>query len=234
MQQTRYLKEMEKVVFDKDFAKKNPDLELYYMSRGVKRENVIRYDITEIPPQMLGQEFVKTKGHYHLEGQPELYVVLEGAAIYLMQKTEGEQVKDVYAIEAKKGDFVIIPSGYGHITINPSEKELKMANWVSEKCQNVYHFFEKMQGACYYYTKGGWIKNKNYKEVPVLRFEKPLKEKPQNLDFLKNTGWTRADFSGRGEIGTRAWFRIMWLKDLVGSTPTVRTICGFLYFEIKK
>jgi len=41
-----------------------------------------------------------------------------------------------------------------------------------------------MQGACYFYTKSGWIKNKNYKFVPKIRFEKPLKEKPKNLDFL--------------------------------------------------
>lgn len=187
--QTRYLREMEKVVFDKGLAKENPDLEVYYIERGIKREDGLRYDVTILPPRLLGQEFVKTKGHYHLKGEQELYIVLEGKAIYLMQKTEGESVRDVYVIRAERGDFVIIPSGYGHITINPSEKELKMGNWVSEKCENVYGFFEKMQGACYFAiaqkSKIKWIRNKNYKKIPELRFEKPLKEKPQNLDFLK-------------------------------------------------
>jgi oxalate decarboxylase/phosphoglucose isomerase-like protein (cupin superfamily) len=42
-----------------------------------------------------------------------------------------------------------------------------------------------MQGACYYYTKNGWIKNENYKNVPPLRFEESLKSEPTNLDFLK-------------------------------------------------
>ena len=42
-----------------------------------------------------------------------------------------------------------------------------------------------MKGAGYFYTKRGWIKNKNYAKIPKLRIEKPLKSKPKNLDFLK-------------------------------------------------
>jgi len=42
-----------------------------------------------------------------------------------------------------------------------------------------------MKGAGYFYTKSGWIKNKNYGKVLQLRFERPLKSKPKNLDFLK-------------------------------------------------
>ncbi len=111
---------------------------------------------------------------------------------------EAGQIDDVYAVTAKKGDSIIIPQGYGHITINPSEtEELKMANWLSDNCKSDYSPFVKMQGACYYYVKNGpasakgfgeaqWIKNENYKLVPELRFEKPSKSIPQNLDFLKN------------------------------------------------
>ena len=182
-QQTRYLKEMEKVVFDKNFAKENPDLELYYIYRGVKKENGIRYDITVIPPQMLGEEFVRTKGHYHANDFQELYTVLEGEAIFFFQKGK-EKIEGVIVIQAKKGDWVLVPREYAHITINPSKKELKIGNWVSEKCENLYQPLEKMGGPCYFYTIDGWIKNKNYEEVPELRFEKPLKEKPKNLDFL--------------------------------------------------
>ena len=74
---------------------------------------------------------------------------------------------------------------FAAIIINPSKKELKIANWVSVKNKNVYEELEKMKGAGYFYTKSGWIKNKNYKKVPKLRFEKPLKSMPKNLDFLK-------------------------------------------------
>lgn len=181
----RYLNDMRDVIYDKEWLKDAPNLELYYMYRGLKEKDGLRYDITVIPAKMLGQEFVKTKGHEHLGKYGELYIVLEGEAIYLMQKRKEREIEDVYAIKAKKGNVAIIPPGYGHVTINPSEEDLKMANWISKNCQSDYQLFEKMQGACYYYTKEGWIKNKNYKEVPQLRFEKPLRSIPENLDFLK-------------------------------------------------
>jgi glucose-6-phosphate isomerase len=88
-------------------------------------------------------------------------------------------------IKAKKGDIIKIPAGYGHVTINPSNQELKMANWVKEEDKGNFSLFEKTHGACYYYTKNGWVKNENYKNVPELRFEEPLKSIPQDLNFLK-------------------------------------------------
>jgi glucose-6-phosphate isomerase len=188
----RYLKDMEKVVYDKEWLKKAPkDMELYYMYRGIdppqilprakieagKGKSGLRYDITIIPPKMLGKEFVKTKGHNH--PVEEKYIVLEGEAIFLVQKGK-EKIEDVYAVKAKKGDEVIIPANYDdHIVINPSNQELKIGNWISEDCKNEYETIEKMKGACYFYIKGpstklgvDWVKNKNYKEIPKLRFEK--------------------------------------------------------------
>jgi glucose-6-phosphate isomerase len=183
----RRLDDVRNVLFDKDWAKTAPDLELYYMYRGLKEENGIRYDITILSAMMLGKEFNKTKGHEHIGKYGEIYTVLEGEAIYLMQSATDNKISDAYAVMAKKGDFVIIPPGYGHVTINPSEKEdLKMANWMAANVKSDYSLFEKMQGACYYYTKSGWIKNENYKETPKLRFEQPSKSLPENLDFLKN------------------------------------------------
>jgi len=206
----RFLYDMKEVLYDQKWAKKSPNFELYYMYRGVKPRRRafgslrgkekrglpaqilknktwegLRYDITVIPPRMLGEEFVKTKGHEHLGNFGELYTVLKGKVIYLIQKFKKNQIIDVYAVKAKKGESVIVPPGYGHITINPASQELKEANWCSEKCKNIYDLYEKKQGACYYYTKSGWIKNKNYKKISKLRFEKPLKKMPRNLDFLK-------------------------------------------------
>jgi len=183
--QIRFLKEMEKMVYDRNFARKFPDLQIYYIYRGIEKGNGIRYDITVVPPQMLAREFVKTKGHSHWGNFSELYHVLEGKAIFLMQKEKGKIVEDIYAIEAKRGDFIIVPPKYTHLTINPSKAELKLGNWISERCKNIYEPLEKMGGACYFYTKKGWIKNKNYKKVPKLRFKKPLKQKPESLEFLR-------------------------------------------------
>lgn len=171
----RYLDDMREVLYDRDFAKKSPNLGLYHMSRGVKEKDGLRYDITVIPPQMLGKEFVKTLGHEHSDNFGEIYTVLSGEALYLIQKVKKDKVEDVYAIKAKKGENVIIPAGYGHITINASKKILKESNWIAKDCKNIYDLFLKNRGACYHYTDKGWIKNKNYKSVPKLRFEKPLK-----------------------------------------------------------
>lgn len=180
----RCLNDMSQVIYDKEWLKNAPDSELYYMYRGLKEKDGLRYDITVVPAKMLGQEFVKTKGHYHSGKCQEIYIVLEGEAIYLMQKQKNNEIEDVYSVKAKKGDIVIIPSHYGHVTINPASQELKMANWISEECKSDYQPILKKQGACYFYTKQGWIKNKNYSQIPELRFEKPLKEMPNNLDFL--------------------------------------------------
>ncbi|MBI3631395.1 MAG: glucose-6-phosphate isomerase [Candidatus Staskawiczbacteria bacterium] len=187
----RHLNNMREVIYDKEWLKTADNSELYYMYRAVEEKDKIRYDITIVPSAMLGSEFIKTKGHYHKEGHQEIYTVLEGQAIYLMQKRKNgnpEEIEDVYAVKAEKGDIVIIPPFYGHITINPSEtKELKMANWVSPQCESDYSLYEKMQGACYYYLKTGWVKNENYKIVPDLRFEEPSKSLPEDLNFLKQS-----------------------------------------------
>ena len=183
----RKLNDMKAVIADQKWLKTTTDSDLYYMYRGLEEKDELRYDITVVPAQMLGSEFVKTKGHYHIGAWQELYTVLEGESIYLKQKKNNNgDIEDVFAVRAKKGESVIMKPFYGHVTINPSKTEkLKMANWISDKCKSDYSFFEKMQGACYYYTVNGWIKNENYKSVPELRFEEPLKSIPQNLSFLR-------------------------------------------------
>lgn len=180
----RYSRDLKEVVMDERWLKSAKNFPVYYMYRGVKRRGGLRYDITEIVPAMLGKEFPKTKGHEHSENFQEIYTVLKGRALYLVQKCKNGEVLDVFAVKARKGESVVIPPGYGHITINPLRETLKESNWVAEECKNIYDLFEKMRGACYYYTKSGWVKNRNYKKVPKLKFKKPLKSSPKNLDFL--------------------------------------------------
>lgn len=181
----RYLKELAKVLYDQEWLRGAKNFPVYHIQRGVKKKNGLRYDITTIPAKMLGKEFAKTKGHRHKGPCQELYIVLEGKATFLIQRNQGMKVKEIYAIKGKRGDSVIIPSYFGHITINSSKWKLKIGNWISEKCRSDYNFFEKMQGGAYYYTQSGWIKNKNYKKVPKLKFKKPLKSIPKDLDFLQ-------------------------------------------------
>lgn len=175
----RYADDMKDVLFDKKYTKNDP---LYYMYRAIEEKNGFRYDITEIPSRMLGSEFVKTKGHYHDDFQ-EIYIVLEGEAIFLMQKGK-EKIEDIYFVHAKKGEIVIIPYGYGHVTINPANKDLKMANWVSDDAGHDYESIQKKHGAAYFYTTSGWIKNNTYASVPNLREEKPLKKLTKGIEEI--------------------------------------------------
>lgn len=180
--EARYASELRKILLETDCLK-GKDFPLYFIFRGIKKEKEIRYDITIIPPKMLGKEFVKTKGHFHLGKYGELYKVLSGKGIFLLQKGKNK-VEDVYFVEAKSGNYVLIPPDYGHVTINPGKKILKIANWVSENCLSDYQTVEKKKGMCYYYTIEGWVKNKKYTKVPQLKEKKPLSKKPRNLNFL--------------------------------------------------
>ena len=82
----RSVRELRKVLYDQNWVKTAPNFNVYYVWRGIKKENGLRYDITIIPQRMLGQESPKTKGHKHLQGSQELITVLEGKAYYLSQR----------------------------------------------------------------------------------------------------------------------------------------------------
>lgn len=154
---------------------------LYFMYREVARNpedrawlasRNLRYDLTVIPPAVLCGEKVKTKGHYHPAnpsgvGYPEVYEVLEGSAHYLLQNRD---LSDVVLIEAGAGARVIIPPSYGHVTINPQNSTLIMANIVSTEFSSDYGEYEKKQGAAYYeLSDGSFIRNPRYSQIPPLR-----------------------------------------------------------------
>jgi glucose-6-phosphate isomerase len=136
-------------------------------------EQSIRFDITVIPPRDLCGEWMKTKGHYHPEspsgtGYPEIYEVLGGEAHYLIQTRD---CADVVMVAATAGDIVVVPPGYGHVTINPSRTEvLQMANLVSSSFQSDYLPYENLRGAVFYeMISGAFVKNPLYPQKPRLR-----------------------------------------------------------------
>jgi glucose-6-phosphate isomerase, archaeal len=155
---------------------------VYAMYRDVARseedhewlqEQHIRFDITVIPPRDLCGEWMKTKGHYHPEspsgtGYPEIYEVLEGEAHYLIQTRD---CADVVLIAASAGEIVVVPPGYGHVTINPSPTAtLRMANLVSSLFQSDYRPYENLRGAIFYeMTSGTFLKNPLYPQKARLR-----------------------------------------------------------------
>lgn len=154
----------------------------YYMYRGAVQsagdrawmeDRKLRFDITVIPPRTLCGEYIKTKGHYHPadpsgSGYPEIYEVLAGEAHYLIQAAD---CSDIVLIAARSGDVVVIPPGYGHVTINPSKRSvLEMANIVSSAFESNYQDYENRHGAAYYEMEnGGLVKNPAYPRHTNLR-----------------------------------------------------------------
>ncbi len=192
----RRLFDMKDVIYDREWLSSADNIELYYMYRELSlskndalamKEHGLRYDITIIPPRMLGCEFVKTAGHYHPEVTgtdttfPEMYEVLSGEAQYLMQKLEDDKIKDVILVKAGEGDKVIIPPGYGHLTINASRKVLKMANWVARDFESIYAPMKEKGGGAYFFLEKGIVKNSRYSEVSEIRNIAPFNVKELGL-----------------------------------------------------
>jgi glucose-6-phosphate isomerase len=176
--QVRTIEELRPLLYDQNC---NSDEPLYLMYRDLSRDDRerewlskhhLRYDITVIPPRILCKEYVKTKGHYHPKnpagiGYPEVYEVLEGMAHYLLQH---RTLNDLILIPAVRGERVIIPPDYGHVTINPGSETLVMANIVSTDFSSEYDEYERYHGAVYYELEGGvLIKNPYYPGIQPLR-----------------------------------------------------------------
>ena len=200
----RRLKDVVDVIYP--LVKVEPDkTPLYYMYRGVYRESDreifekynVRHDITVILPGFMGEEFIRTMGHFHplkpdkSETYPEYYEVLHGEALYLFQKnTPDMDVEEVFIVSAKKGDKVLIDPNYGHATINPGESPLVMANLVADNFKSDYKPIKEKQGPAYYYIKNHlgeheFYPNPNYKNSPELKLL-PADEKSQPVSINEN------------------------------------------------
>ena len=81
---------------------------------------------------------------------------------------------------------MLVPPGYGHVTINASEKTLEMANWVCRDFSSVYEPIKRLSGASYFLLKDGFAKNPLYRNVPSIRYLKPLPSDDLGLSSGEN------------------------------------------------
>lgn len=214
---TRRVEDLREVMMDPRAVVK-PE-ELYFMYRDtclggderILQDFALRYDLTVIRPGLLGREYMKTAGHYHPrieaseESYPEVYEVLSGTARYLLQKVRESGfperefiVEDVIVVEANVGDKVVMPPGYGHITINPGREPLVMANWVSRRFSSIYEPMVRTHGGAYYLlnaeTGYNLVANGNYQTLPEPRFLCPqtvpeiglISGKPMRLSCMED------------------------------------------------
>jgi len=104
------------------------------LSRG---DDPIVYEVYEIPQKpvdgsldigctvmssgKIGGEYYFTKGHFHMkETTSEIYMVLEGEAMILMQNRRGE----TRHITLRPNNVAYIPAGYAHRTVNVGSNRL--------------------------------------------------------------------------------------------------------------
>jgi len=177
------------------FESHNLDIDtvLYYIYRGISlrddmalwKEAHLRYDITLIFAGTIGEEPIHTVGHFHIHDKagyayPEIYQVLSGNALFILQS---ENRSSFHVIEASSGKKVIIPPGFGHITLNPSISEpLIVANIFTDSANSDYSLFREHHGAFYHpHRNNGLIQfapNPSYDTHPSLKYHKQLKPLP--------------------------------------------------------
>lgn len=160
----------------------------------------LRYDSTVILPGTAGDEFKKTAGHFHLPipghtySFPETYQVINGTALFVMQKVDDYKqdrpmtVKDLILAEVHAGESVVIPPDYGHCTINISDETMVFINLVSVNSHNYYDSVKNSHGMSAYVfkTADGYRIEKN----PAYKFECEPKimvsQNSEKLGLLKN------------------------------------------------
>lgn len=157
----------------------------YPKDKEMFRQRNYRYDITTLQPGVVGRELLKTVGHYHplVPGTdvtyPEVYEVISGRAHYLCQKVDGNKVLDLFVVEALPGQKVVIPPGYGHITINPEDEPLVMSNVTADGFKSIYKPLEETHGGAYYELENfTWLKNENYEMATTPKWAQ-AKEVPE-------------------------------------------------------
>lgn len=205
---TRTYKEAEDVYLTKDAEEQD----LYWMYRYFEmvsqvetfERSDVEYDLTVIKNGKVGPELIKTAGHYHgyVPGTdltyPEVYEVIDGKIEYLLQtKPDSESKVDVVIIRAEPGDKVIVPPGYGHISVNVGNSYAVSSNLQKRDLPATadYETYKVNNGGALYRSETGWDENHNYvirtlkKATPKEKAEWGLtKSKPLYASFIVEPG----------------------------------------------
>jgi len=128
--------------------------------RELLQEHRLRYDLTVIPAGRAGREPVRTHGHYHARAPggdltyPELYQVVCGDAWFLLQRPGPAGAREVVVLRGRAGQYVLVPPGYGHVTVNVGRTTLVIANWVERHFPSSFSEMRARGGAAYHVLEG--------------------------------------------------------------------------------
>lgn len=160
----------------------------YYMIRGGSEKG----NITVWESGTVGEEYIKTYGHYHISDFIEIYKVLSGEGILILQERKldesgnpvDDEVEYVKAIFIKEGSVIEIPKRAGHLAVNTGGKWLvtednSPVHTGNDKSAWPVHAdyapVKKLGGFAYFVVerngKPDFVKNPNYKNIPEIIIE---------------------------------------------------------------
>lgn len=157
-----------------------PEIHYYMIRGGSGKKNITVWETGTV-----GGEYIKTYGHYHVGDLQEMYWIIGGEGVALLQKRvvengveHADRIEEFKAIPVKAGDSVHMPSGYGHLVVNTGSEWLVTADdspvegsgdSASMPGHADYEPVKQMQGFAYYVVehdgKPALVKNPRYTEV---------------------------------------------------------------------
>lgn len=177
---SRSHEKMQEVLMDP--SAKGPEIHYYMIRGGVNQKNITVWE-----PGTVGEEYIKTYGHYHVGDLDETYWILLGEGVALLQKLALDEknnmipniVEEFKAIKVKPGDEIYMPSGYGHlvantgstyfVTADTSPVDFEEKDPASLPGHADYEPVKKMRGFAYYVVEfngqPALKKNPLYKEI---------------------------------------------------------------------
>jgi glucose-6-phosphate isomerase len=142
----------------------------------------LTFGLVLLPGKRVGEEYVKTHGHYHSVmpgsaiGYPEVYTHYFGELYLYAQRRRFEaaaELDDCVLYKMVPGESIMIPPGYAHILINPSGSPALMAGLYSPDAVHEYSPVREMGGAAYYFLVDRGldqaVPNPRYQILPPLR-----------------------------------------------------------------
>jgi glucose-6-phosphate isomerase len=136
------------------------------------RATGLSVDLTIVWPGHLTGEWVKTAGHFHSavkneDPRTELVEVVSGQALLLLQAGSRDRIEDLRLVSASAGDWVVIPPGYGHVSMNVGADVLILTVAHSQDIYLEYEDLARHRGAGVWVGPEGIRENPSYPEIPV-------------------------------------------------------------------
>lgn len=162
---TRTRQELKDVLMDS----KSPGVKEPYFVIDGEGQNV-----TILSPGKNGNEFNKTYGHFHNYQGVEIYRVIYGQGVLIMQRNDEDgEAKEIRVTSLRGGMTVEVPAGYGHALVNIGKTYLVVIDDAPDGAKT--HNFEPVRekhGFAYYIIdkKGevGFESNPRYRLHPQI------------------------------------------------------------------